>query len=424
MHSFVEQTETGRDSEVRQTAVVDLPMIREARTRIKDYVKYTPCIHAQHLSGITNCEVHLKLENLQMTGAYKQRGAFNKMLCLTEQERSQGVITSSAGNHAQGVAYAAQVLDLSATIVMPELTPFSKVQGTARFGANIVLHGKNYEEAHAKAEEIQRENGMQYIHAFDDPLVIAGQGTIGLELIEQNPYLEVVILPIGGGGLAAGVATAIKNINPKIRLIGVEPELIPSMSTSLKHQQVTNIPFRPTIAEGIAVTKVGQNTYSLVKEYLDEVITVSEEEIANAIMLMLEKEKTLSEGAGAAGFAAAYHHKVQGLEGKQVAIIISGGNIDMTMLSRILERGLAKAGRIASFKVILPDRPGTLAELSTLTAREHANILQIVHERSFSVSTGIGEAEVKLTIETKGHDHVRQIIHSLNDQGFAVKQES
>lgn len=391
--------------------------VQQARQRIGNLVLVTPITYSEKLSAITDCRLYLKLENLQMTGAYKERGAFSKSLRLSEQEKRAGIVTSSAGNHAQAVAYAAKRIGIPATIVMPETTPLSKVQGTQAFGASIVLHGDNYDAAFQRAKELQQQQGYTFVHAFDDPDVIAGQGTIGLELLEQNPYLDIIVVPIGGGGLISGIAVAIKEINPKIRIIGVEAAAMPGMYTSLSAGKVTTISSRSSIAEGIAVATVGSLTFPIVQKYVDDIVTVTEEEIANAILLLLEQEKTLVEGAGSVGFAALCNQKIQGVSGKNVAVIVSGGNIDLNILSKILERGRLKDGRLTHLKVILPDKPGSLVELSALLAGHHANVLQIIHERSFS-QANLGEVQVSFTLETKGHQHVQEIFTSLAEKGF------
>jgi threonine dehydratase len=393
--------------------------VQQARQRIGNLVLVTPITYSEKLSAMTDCRLYLKLENLQMTGAYKERGAFSKSLRLSEQEKRAGIVTSSAGNHAQAVAYAAKRIGIPATIVMPETTPLSKVQGTQAFGPSVVLHGNSYDAAFHRAKEIQKQHGYTFVHAFDDPDVIAGQGTIGLELLEQNPYLDVIVVPIGGGGLISGIAVAIKETNPKIHIIGVEAAAMPGMHTSLTAGRVTTISSCSTIAEGIAVATVGSHTFPIVQKYVDDIVTVTEEEIANAVLVLLEQEKTLVEGAGAVGFAALYNRKIQGVEGKNVAVILSGGNIDLNILSKILERGRAKDGRLTHLKVVLPDKSGSLVELSALLAGHGANILQIVHERSFS-KANLGEVEVSFTLETKGHQHAQEILNSLHEKGFQL----
>jgi threonine dehydratase len=407
-------------SSVASTLSVTFKDVENAREAIRRYVYETPCAYSERLSSMTGCKLYLKMENLQMTASYKERGSLNKILNLTDKEKQAGVIAASAGNHAQGVAYAAHRNGIKATIVMPETTPLAKVRGTEEFSANVIFHGSNYDDAFSLAMELQAAHGYSFIHAFDDPVIIAGQGTVGLELLEQNPYLDTVVVPIGGGGLIAGIAIAMKQINPKIRLIGVEAEQVPSMLTSVRAGKIVEVERASTIADGIAVAKVGKYCFPIVQEYVDDIVTVSEEEIANAIMVLLEREKTLVEGSGAAGFAAVYNGKIPNIEGKRVAVVLTGGNIDITILAKILERGLAKDGRLANLKVIVPDKPGSIAELAAIVARNRANILNISHDRVFT-SASLRETEVEFLLETKGSDHVQEIVRDIAAQHFNVK---
>ncbi len=400
--------------------MVTIKDIYEARRRIQPYVYQTPCAYSERLSTMTECSVHLKLENLQMTASYKERGAMNRMLNLSEEERKNGVIAASAGNHAQGVAYAAKRLGIPATIVMPETTPLSKIRGTQEHGATIILHGSVYDDAYQKALEVQAKERCTFIHAFDDPYVIMGQGTVALELIEQVPEVDVVICPIGGGGLIAGMSVVLKTINPAIRIIGVESALVPSMQKSLEAGHVVKVPSANTIADGIAVAKVGQAPFEIIQQYVDEIVSVDEEEIASAIMMLLEYEKTLVEGSGATGFAALYSKKIANIDGKKVAIILTGGNIDITVLSKILDRGLAKDGRLTNFKVIVPDKPGSIATIATIVAELRGNILQINHHRVFA-SVNLRETEIEFTIETRGMEHSNQIIAAIAQRGYHVE---
>ena len=399
---------------------LSLSDIQAARERIKDRVELTPCDYSEILSRLYDCHLYLKLENLQITGSFKPRGAFNKMLQLTAEQRAAGVVAASAGNHAQGVAYAARQLGIAATIVMPETTPLAKIRGTEELGASIVLHGSRYGEAYDKACELQQQHGYTFVHAFDDPHIIAGQGTIGLEILEQVPDADIIVVPIGGGGLISGIALVIKHIRPDIRLIGVQAERIPAMKTSLEAGHIQ--PHHPanTIADGISIAKVGQHTFPLVQQYIDEVVTVNEEAIANAIMMLLEREKTLTEGAGAVGFAALSHGRIDNIKGKKVVIVLSGGNIDMTMLTVILERGLENDGRLARLKVVIPDKPGNIAKLASLVAAEHANILEIYQHHSIS-EVDIGETEVEMVLEAKGRQHVEAIIAAIKQCGYQLK---
>jgi len=400
--------------------MVSLTDIQNARRRIQGTVHLTPCVRAQNLSHMAGCEVYLKLENQQITGSFKDRGSLNKILTLGEAEKAAGVITASAGNHAQGVAHAARVNGIKAVIVMPEVTSLAKIRGTQELGAEIVLRGASYDEAYQEAMALQRARGYTFIHAFDDPTVIAGQGTIGLELLEQVPELDVVVVPVGGGGLISGIATAVKERRPDVRVVGVEAQRVPGMKTSVAAGRVTPVLSAKTLADGISVATVGEHTLPIVSRYVSELVSVGEEAIANAIMLLLEREKTLVEGAGAVGCAALCGGLIPNTEGRKVVIVISGGNIDMTALARILERGLELDGRLARLKVVVPDRPGSIAELANLIAGQHANILQISQNRHAS-EVGIGEAEVDFTLETRGRSHVAEIVEAMADRGYKVR---
>ena len=400
--------------------ILTLADIQTARERIQNVVEKTPCDYSEILSRLYGCHIYLKLENLQITGSFKPRGAFNKMLQLTTEQRAAGVIAASAGNHAQGVAYAARQLGIAATIVMPETTPLSKIRGTEELGAAIVLHGSRYGEAYDKASELQQQHGYTFVHAFDDPQIIAGQGTIGLEVLEQVPDPDMVVVPVGGGGLIAGIALAIKQTRPDIRLIGVEAERIPSMKTSIAIGHIEAQHPANTIADGISITRVGQYTFPLVRQYVDEIATVNEEAIATAIMMLLEREKTLTEGAGAVGFAALSHGCIDNIKDKKIVVVLSGGNIDMTMLTVILERGLESDGRLARLKVVIPDKPGNIAKLASLVAAQHANILEIYQHHSVS-EVDIGETEVEMVLEAKGRTHVDAIITSIKQCGYQLK---
>lgn len=400
--------------------MVTLTDIEAARERIRDSIFFSPCAHSETLSHLTGCEVFLKLENLQMTGSFKERGALNKIRQLTEAQRQAGVITASAGNHAQGVAHAARLSGISATIVMPETTPLAKIRGTQEFGAKIILHGGGYDEAYKKACELQSEAGYTFIHAFDDAEIIAGQGTIGLELLEQLPDMDIVVVPVGGGGLISGIATAIREQRPEVRIVGVEAARMPAMKESVAANEIHPLHAANTLADGIAVATVGEQTLPIVHRLISDLVTVTEEEIANAVTLLLEREKTLAEGAGAVGFAALYNNRIEGVKGKKVVVLISGGNIDMTLLSKLLIRGLEIDGRLTRARVIVPDKPRSMAELATIVANCHANILSISQNRSAN-EVGLEEAIVELTLETRGHDHFSSITTAIVAHGFTMK---
>jgi threonine dehydratase len=392
--------------------------IEQARRRIRDAIYLSPLAHSVTLSRMAGCQVFLKFENLQMTGSFKERGALCKLLSLSPEERARGVVTASAGNHAQAVAYHAQRLGLSATVVMPIGTPLIKVSSTHSYGARTVLHGGSYDEAYLRATEIEREEGLTFVHPFDDPLVIAGQGTIALELLEQNPYLEVVVAPVGGGGLISGLGVALKETNPRIRVIGVQTARVPGMKRACDAGKIEVQPPAKTIADGIAVRRVGSSTFPLVQRYVDEIVTVDEEEIASAILVCLEREKTVVEGAGAAPLAAVLQRRFDARD-KRVAVVLSGGNIDVNVVSRIIERGLVKDGRLVRLQVHVEDRPGALSRLTTFLAERQVNVLQISHDRAFS-RAAFGDVEIELTLEMRGFDHIEEIRSALTAKGFLV----
>ncbi|MGH7307815.1 MAG: threonine ammonia-lyase [Candidatus Rokuibacteriota bacterium] len=390
--------------------------IEAARERLRGAIYETPCAYSQTLSELTGTRCFVKLENLQMTGSFKERGAANLLLQLGDAERRRGMVTASAGNHGLAVAFHAARLNIPAVIVMPEWAPLIKVTAARHYGAEVIQHGANYDEAYGRACELERTRGLVFVHPFNDPRVIAGQGTIGLELLEQRPDLDAVLLAVGGGGLAGGVALALKSRRPEVRVIGVEAEALPAMRRSLDAGERVTLAPASTIADGIAVRQVGEQTFELARTLLDDVVTVSEEELANAILLLLEIEKTVVEGAGAAPLAALVNRTL-GLAGARVVLVLSGGNIDVTMLSRIIERGLVKDGRLVRLGVLLRDRPGELAGLAALIADERANIVHIEHNRAFS-QAAIGNTEVDLTLETSGRPHVERLRKRLAADGY------
>ena len=394
--------------------------VQRARERLTGIIPVTPCCYSETLSLMTGARVHVKLENLQMTGSFKERGAANLLAQLSTSERRRGVIAASAGNHGLAVAFHAARLGIAAVIVMPTWAPLIKVMAARRHGAEVMLHGDGYDEAFARAKEIEAERNLVFVHPFDDPRIIAGQGTIGLELLEQQPELDAVIVPVGGGGLIGGIALAVKEQRPGVQVIGVQAEEIPAMKAALAAAQRVTLPAAATIADGIAVRRVGEHTFDLARRYVDDVVSVSEEEIANAILLLLEIEKTVVEGAGATPLAALVNRKVA-LAGKTVVLILSGGNIDVNLISRIIERGLVKDGRVVRLAVLLRDRPGALAGLTRLVAECRANVLHIQHDRAFSRAR-IGDTEVELTLETSGRDHIDAVKRHLAEAGYAVTE--
>lgn len=397
--------------------MITLHDIQAARERFGRAIYRTPCPHSLTLSRLCGCQTYFKLENLQMTGSFKERGALNKLLLLNEAERQAGVIAASAGNHAQGVAWHATRLGIHSTIVMPVPTPLIKVTNTRDLGGEVILHGANYDEALAHATELAAQRGLTFVHAFDDDAVMAGQGTIALELLEEETAFDAVVVPVGGGGLISGIATAIKETRPEIQVIGVEPSHYASMLAGIKAGEPVEIQTQPTIADGLAVKRTGAKTLAVVQRYVDEIVTVSEGEIASAILKLLEIEKTVVEGAGAAGLAAVLFQKIKGLAGKNVVMILCGGNIDPTLLSRIIERGLAKDGRMVRLKVLLRDRPGELARICQIVADTGGNILEVMHNRVFA-SLEVGGVEVEITLEARGHEHVRELLQQLQTYGI------
>jgi len=396
--------------------MVTLQTIRAAAARISDSIYHSPFVRSETFSKLTGNSIFFKLENLQMTGSYKERGALNKILLLTEQERGRGVIAASAGNHAQAVAYHATKRGIKAQICMPLTTPLVKVSATRGYGAEVILCGANYDETCQEALRRCAERNLTFIHPFDDEDVIAGQGTLGIEMLEQQPEIEVLVIPVGGGGLISGVACAVKETNPKIQVIGVQTSKLPSMKAALEHNGPVTLPAKTTIADGIAVRCAGSITFPLVKKYVDDVITVDDEEIANAILLLLEKEKTLAEGAGAVATAAVLQHKIPH-SGKRVGVFIGGGNIDVSLLSRIIERGLVKDGRLVRLRIHLPDHPGALQRLAGVIASQQANIVETNYDRAY-YGVLLGDTVIDITMETRGPENVAELSAALDAAGY------
>jgi threonine dehydratase len=394
-------------------------LILEADDRLRKRVRHTELIHSHFFSERLGFPLYFKCENLQRTGSFKIRGALNFMTSQPRENLARGVITASAGNHAQGVAFSADLLGVHATVFMPESTPPQKVFATRDYGAEVVLSGRNFDEAYAAAVKEGKERGALFVHPFDDTLVMAGQGTIGLELLQDLPDLANVIVPIGGGGLISGIASAIKATHPHVRVIGVEATAAPSMHFSIKKGRVMETPLAFSLADGIAVKKVGRRTFPIVRELVDEVLLVEEEEIAQAIVALLEKTKLMVEGAGAVPLAALSDGKAGNISGKTVCVL-SGGNIDVRTIAIVVERGLLASGRYLKLKVQLADVPGSLALLSSDIAATRANIYLISHDRR-SISLPVGRTEVLLELETRGYDHIREVIDHLNGRGYDVE---
>jgi len=398
---------------------VTLEMIQQARETIKDIVKETPLLESVRMSDKTGANVFLKCENLQKTGSFKIRGACNKIANLTNEEKAKGVIASSAGNHAQGVALGAKMNGIKATIVMPSTAPLAKVTATKGYGAEVVLEGLVYDDAYAKAREIQKETGATFLHPFDDEYVIAGQGTISLEILEQLENVDTIVCPIGGGGIISGVAVAAKALKPSIKIVGVQTSNIPSMKASLENGEVTSAFNDVTIADGIAVKTPGDLTFSLIKELIDEIIIVDEEEIAQAMLFLLENQKVTAEGAGAVSTAAIWSGKYQAKKGENIVCIISGGNVDINTLYRVIDTGLVKCGRRYTFKTHIVDRPGGLGEVTRILSDLNANILS-AHMSKLNSTYGLGRQAVEMTIETFNEEHREEIKEALVKAGFEI----
>lgn len=398
--------------------MIDLTAIQSARERLQGQVLKTPFTHSRTLSDILGAEIWLKFENLQFTASFKERGALNRMLALTPEERKKGVIAVSAGNHAQGVAYHAQRMGVPAVIVMPRFTPTVKVANTRRFGVEVVLRGDTFDDAQAHGYELVRERGLIMIHPYDDEAVIAGQGTLALEMLEDQPDLDAMVIAIGGGGLISGMATAARAVKPDIEIVGVQTERFPSMYAAVRGTTMT--PGNYTIAEGIAVKSPGEITLDIVRRAVDRITLVSESDIEHAIVVLLEIEKTVVEGAGAAGLAALLRDQAEGggrFRGKRVALVLTGGNIDPLMLGDLIERGMVRAGRLARIRVDLRDLPGALAHATKLIADAQANITEVHHQRAFT-ALPVRNVEVDFVLQTRGPEHIQEVIDVLNAAGF------
>jgi len=397
--------------------LLNIQNIQEAQERIKEIVVKTPMAFAPYLSEVSQSEVYLKKENLQVTGAFKIRGAYNKLSSLSDAERSCGVIAASAGNHAQGVALSASKFNTKAIIVMPESTPLTKINGVKHFGAEVILHGTNYDEAYGYAKTYAAKHSMTFVHPFEDIEVMAGQGTVALEILEQCENLDAVVVPIGGGGLIAGMSEVIKAINPKVEVIGVSAAGAPAFKNSYELKKVVDSTSVRTIADGIAVRDTSDITLQYALKNVDAIMSVDDEEIASAILYLLEKQKLVVEGAGAVGVAALLHHKLDHLKNKKVAIVLSGGNMDVTLLSVIIEKGLLKSHRKMKLTVTLVDKPGSLMRFTEILEGLNANIVHIAYDRT-SISLDYGDANVTVHIETKGKEHQNTIYSALKKEGY------
>ena len=399
--------------------MLTLDKVYHAHYVLKEAIRQTDVIYSPTISNISGCSVYLKCENLQITGSFKVRGAYYKIAQLTDEEKARGVIACSAGNHAQGVALASKKFGIRSIICMPDGAPISKVEATRSYGAEVVLVPGVYDDAHNRAEELHEKNGYTFIHPFDDEDVIAGQGTIGLEIMEQIKDADIVVVPVGGGGLVSGVAYAVKSLNPKVRVYGVQSTGAPSMANSLEHHKIETLPSVSTVADGIAVKEPGHITFDICSKYVDGVVTVNDDQVSAAILTLIEKQKMIAEGAGAVALAAVLFNKIPNSKGKKVVCLVSGGNIDVTILSRVISRGLLMSGRQCSLTLELTDKPGQLVGVSEIVANCGGNVTAVLHERT-NEGSAINGCYLKLQIETRDFEHIKLIKDSLKAGGFKV----
>jgi threonine dehydratase len=399
------------------TLPISLADVTAAQAALAGHVQNTPCQYSRTLSEITGAQVYLKFENHQFTASFKERGALNKLISLNANERKSGVIAASAGNHAQGVAYHATRLNIPSVIVMPRNTPHVKVDMTERHGAQVVLFGDSFDDAKAHAFALAAQRGLVFVHPYDDARVIAGQGTIALEMLQAQPQIDTLCIAVGGGGLISGMSIAAKAIKPDLRVIGVETQRFPSMHAAIKGGNPVYGP--STIAEGIAVKQPGELTLQITRALVEDILLVDEGDIEEAIVMLLEIEKTVVEGAGAASLAALMHNRAL-FAGRHVGLVLCGGNIDPLILAEIIERGMVRAGRLTRLKVELRDLPGSLAKITALLAAAHANIEEVHHQRAFT-NLPVQSTEVEFVLKTKNHKHVEEIVRVLTEAGFAAK---
>ncbi|QOX63391.1 threonine ammonia-lyase [Anoxybacterium hadale] len=391
--------------------------IRKAKENLKGVIKETPLIYSDFYSKEHKCNVYIKPENFQITGSFKIRGAYNKIANLTEEECSKGIICSSAGNHAQGVAFSAQRRNIKSTIVMPNVTPLLKIEATKGYGSEVVIHGDVYDESYSKAMELAEEHGYTFVHPFDDYDVLCGQGTIGLEILEELEHVDEVLVPIGGGGLISGIALAIKAVKPEVKVIGVVPVGAMSMKISVDEGRITRLASVKTSAEGVAVRQPGELTFEIARKYVDEIITVSEKDIMEAVLITLEKHKMIAETAGVVPLAGL---RKRAASGKNIVCLISGGNIDVVTISSIINQGMISRGRIMCFSVELPDKPGQLVKVAQILAEHSANVIELVHNQFKALDRYSNKVVLEVTVETNGHSHIKQIIEALEDNNFTI----
>jgi threonine dehydratase len=399
--------------------MIELADIRAAQARLAGQVLDTPCVESRTLSQIAGCQVFLKFENLQFTASFKERGACNKLVQLSEAQKARGVVAMSAGNHAQGVAYHAQRLGLRAVIVMPRFTPGVKVERTRSFGAEVVLHGDTLEEARAHAFELAQAQQLTFVHPYDDEQIAAGQGTVGIEMLQAVPELDTLVVAVGGGGLIAGIAVAAKALKPQIEVIGVQAVRFPNMFNAIKGQGLPQ--GTSTIAEGIAVGSPGKVTQEVIEKHVDDLLLVDEGDIEQAIVMLLEIEKTLVEGAGAAGLAAILKHP-QRFAGRKVGLVLGGGNIDPLLLAAIIERGMVRGGRLARIRVSARDVPGSLARITAVVGEAGANIDEVHHQRAFTMLAA-QNVDIEMVIQTRGRDHIQAVLAALRQSGFEAQEQ-
>ena len=403
----------------RVKRLVTFQDIEAARKRIAEAVYYSPSPPSIPLSEITGMKIFCKLDNLQRTGSFKERGARNALAQLSHDQQKRGVIAASAGNHAQALAYQGSLLGIPATVVMPKFAPLIKVSTCQQLGATVILHGEGFGEAKAHAHEIAAENALAYIDGYDDPAIIAGQGTMGLEIVEQVPDVDAVIIPVGGAGLLAGLSLAVKTLRPDTKIVAVEAENVASFSAALEAGKPTKITMRPTLADGLAIPEVGANAFQIARGLVDVTVTVTEEEIALAILRLVELEKSVVEGAAATPLAACMSGRLKELAGERVVLLLCGGNIDPNVLSRVIERGLVADGRLGRFTAVISDRPGGLADLATQIASTGASVKQIVHDRAFA-SPDVSAVNVLCTVETRNHQHLAELRALLKSRGVEI----
>ncbi len=393
--------------------------IRRAAENLKGIIRPTALIRSDYYSREFGCDIYIKPENLQVTGSFKIRGAYNKISNLTKEEAANGIIASSAGNHAQGVAFSAQKTGIKSTIVMPNVTPLLKVNATKAYGSDVVIYGDVYDDAYAKAMELASEKGYTFVHPFDDYDVLCGQGTIGLEILEALEDVDEILVPIGGGGLISGIALAVKTVRPDIKVIGVSPVGSMAMKISLEERHVTRLSSVKTSAEGVAVRQPGDLTFALAGKYVDEIITITEKDIMEAVLVVLEKHKLIAETAGVVPLAGV---KKRAKPGRKIVCLMSGGNIDVVTISSIINQGLISRGRIMCFSVELPDKPGQLVKVAKIVADNMANVIELQHNQFKAIDRYSNKVMLEVTVETNGHEHIKQLIEALEDNNFTVNR--